>query len=44
MTYDEQPDRVSSDDINVRIYGKRVKNILADRAAAQTKTHKDKSQ
>ncbi len=33
MTYDEQPDRVIDDDINVRIYGKRVEKILADRRA-----------
>jgi len=31
MTYDEQPNRVIADDINVRIYGKRVENILASR-------------
>lgn len=31
LTYDEQPDRVISDDINIRIYGKRVENILANR-------------
>lgn len=31
MTYDEQPGRVIDDDINVRIYGKRVENILAQR-------------
>jgi len=31
LTYDEQPDRVISDEINIRIYGKRVENILADR-------------
>ncbi|WP_282153823.1 HalD/BesD family halogenase [Ruegeria atlantica] len=34
MTYDEQEGRVISDDINIRIYGDRVKNILADRAAS----------
>ncbi|MBG6166851.1 hypothetical protein IWQ54_006551 [Labrenzia sp. EL_195] len=33
MTYDEQEGRVISDDINMRIYGDRVKMILADRAA-----------
>ncbi|RBW53758.1 hypothetical protein DS906_17620 [Ruegeria sp. A3M17] len=33
MTYDEQEGRLISDDINIRIYGDRVKNILADRAA-----------
>lgn len=32
MTYEEQEGYVSSDDINVRIYGKRVEKILADRA------------
>lgn len=31
LTYDEQPDRVIGDDINVRIYGERVKKILVDR-------------
>lgn len=35
LTYDEQEGRVISDDINMRIYGDRVKNILAERA--QTK-------
>ncbi len=34
MTYDEQEGRVISDDINVRIYGKRVEKILGDRKAA----------
>jgi len=34
MTYDEQPGRVIGDEINVRIYGRRVEKILADRAAA----------
>ncbi|WP_371225878.1 hypothetical protein [Roseovarius sp. 2305UL8-3] len=33
MTYDEQPDRVIDDEINIRIYGKRVENILANRGA-----------
>jgi len=33
MTYSEEPDTVISDDINVRIYGKRVEKILADRKA-----------
>jgi hypothetical protein len=32
MTYDEQQGRVISDDITIRIYGKRVEKILADRA------------
>jgi hypothetical protein len=36
MTYDEQPNRVISDDINVRIYGKRVEAILAARQAQNT--------
>ena len=31
LTYDEQPQRVISDDINVRIYGQRVEKILAER-------------
>lgn len=35
MTYDEQPDCATNDDINVRIYGKRVENILANRSQAQ---------
>lgn len=34
MTYDEQPNRVIDDEINIRIYGKRVENILANRNAA----------
>ncbi|MGI9490107.1 MAG: HalD/BesD family halogenase [Geminicoccaceae bacterium] len=29
LTYDEQPGRVIADDINIRIYGERVKTILA---------------
>lgn len=33
LTYDEQPGRVIDDEINVRIYGKRVENILAGRKA-----------
>jgi hypothetical protein len=33
MTYDEQPGRVIDDEINVRIYGKRVEKILASRKA-----------
>ncbi|WP_170414502.1 HalD/BesD family halogenase [Ruegeria atlantica] len=36
MTYDEQPDRVIGDEINIRIYGKRVENILASRKAEST--------
>ncbi|MGB0507488.1 MAG: HalD/BesD family halogenase [Pikeienuella sp.] len=35
MTYDEMEGRVIADDINIRIYGKRVEKILADRAAAK---------
>ena len=31
MTYDEQPDRVIDDEINIRIYGERVASILASR-------------
>lgn len=38
MTYDEEPNRVISDNINIRIYGSRVEKILADRAAAQEGT------
>ena len=34
MTYDEQPNRVIDDEINIRIYGKRVEDILANRNAA----------
>ena len=34
MTYDEHEGRVISDDINVRIYGKRVEKFLSDRKAA----------
>lgn len=33
LTYDEQPGQVIGDDINIRIYGKRVERILADRRA-----------
>lgn len=36
MTYDEQEGRVISDDVNIRIYGERVKNILAERAASSS--------
>jgi len=35
MTYDEQPNRIIPDEFNVRVYGKRVEKILADRAASQ---------
>ena len=34
MTYDEQPDRIINDDINIRIYGLRVEKILASRTNA----------
>jgi len=34
MTYSEEPGTVISDDINIRIYGKRVEKILAERNAA----------
>ncbi len=34
FTYDEQPGRVASDEINIRIYGKRVERILAERRKA----------
>ncbi len=34
LTYDEEPGRVIDDDINIRIYGQRVKTILDDRQAA----------
>ena len=33
FTYDEQPDRRSSDDVNIRVYGPRVERILAEREA-----------
>lgn len=33
LTYDEMPDRVIDDEINIRIYGKRVERILASREA-----------
>lgn len=32
MTYSEAPDTVLSDEVNIRIYGQRVANILAERA------------
>jgi len=35
MTYDEQPNRIIPDEFNVRVYGKRVEKILADRAGSQ---------
>jgi hypothetical protein len=31
LTYDEQPDRVLSDEVNIQIYGSRVAKILNDR-------------
>ncbi|MEM8688960.1 MAG: hypothetical protein AAGF81_16630 [Pseudomonadota bacterium] len=34
FTYDEQPGRVASDEINVQIYGARVERILAERRAS----------
>jgi len=36
MTYDEQPGTVIGDEINIRIYGKRVESKLASRRAATT--------
>jgi len=38
LTYDEEPVQATDDEINVRIYGKRVENILANRALAQIKS------
>ena len=35
MTYSEAPNTVLSDDVNVRIYGRRVQKILAERANRQ---------
>ena len=35
LTYDEQPNRVLSDEINIRIYGPRVEKILTERKLAQ---------
>jgi hypothetical protein len=35
FTYDEQPNRVLSDEVNIQIYGPRVKKILAERKLAQ---------
>ena len=32
FTYDEQPSRVLSDEVNIRIYGPRVEKILAERS------------
>ena len=36
LTYDEQPGRVIDDEINIRIYGNRVKKILDSRKSAAT--------
>lgn len=36
LTYDEQPDRVIGDEINIRIYGTRVEDILVGRRAEAT--------
>jgi len=35
LTYSEEPNTVLSDDVNIRIYGKRVEDILAKRKAGQ---------
>lgn len=35
FTYDEKPGRVSTDEINIQIYGPRVQRILAERASVQ---------
>lgn len=35
LTYDEQPDRTLSDDVNIRIYGPRVEKILSERKLSQ---------
>jgi hypothetical protein len=35
MTYSEAPDAIMSDDVNIRIYGNRVKKILEDRKQAR---------
>jgi len=34
MTYSEEPNTVLSDDVNIRIYGKRVEKLLAERATS----------
>ena len=31
FTYDEQPGRIDSDEVNIQVYGERVKNILQQR-------------
>ncbi len=36
MTYSEEPDTILSDDVNIRIYGKRVERILAARKQTAT--------
>ncbi len=36
MTYSEEPDTVLSDEMNIRIYGKRVEKILSDRRVVQS--------
>ena len=36
LTYDEMPGRVIDDEINIRIYGKRVEDILTSRTAQAT--------
>lgn len=36
MTYSEEPDTILSDDVNIRIYGKRVEQILAARKQTAT--------
>ncbi len=38
FTYDEEPGRVASDEINIRIYGPRAERILAERRRSQTQT------
>jgi hypothetical protein len=38
MTYSEDPNTILSDEVNVRIYGKRVEKILAARKLARTIT------
>ena len=35
LTYDEQPGRTASDEINIKIYGSRVDKILSERKAIQ---------
>lgn len=38
LTYSEEPDYVSSDDVNIRIYGTRAEKILAERKAGSMST------